>query len=75
MKVIETGVWRGSRIRNAHKAGRCHYWRGQRHDDPADNGRCPVIIEVGDKYFDGELNPHSAGGFGRERYCMAHETE
>lgn len=37
-------------------------------------GRCPNTIHVGDKYFDGEGDPFKAGGFGVERYCMAHES-
>lgn len=50
----------------ARKAGNCVN-RG-----PAEAGNAPECqrtIEVGDVYFDGDLDPYKAGGFGRDRVC------
>lgn len=65
-REVQSGVWEGQAIRTARKAGRCQYWLG------GEKGRCPVIINVGDKYFDGEGDDWKAGGFATERYCLAH---
>ena len=62
---MESGSWLGYTIRRARKSGRCDYWLGER-------GRCTNLIEVGDEYVEGELSDgFKAGGFGRDRYCMA----
>ena len=72
-RQVETGTWIGSPIRTARKAGRCDYWRGVQDDrDPALNGRCPEGIRAGADYFEGEIDPSKAGGFGRQRFCLAH---
>ena len=62
-RQIESGPWLGHAIRRARKAGRCDYWLGER-------GRCTNRIEVGDEYLEGEFSD-DAGGYGRDRYCMA----
>lgn len=67
-RFIEAGDWKGARIRTARKAGRCDYWRGLW-------GRCQNQIEAGETYFDGEMAPDKAGGFGRDRYCLEHIGE
>lgn len=62
---MDAGPWLGHPIRRARKAGRCDYWLGER-------GRCANRIEVGDEYVEGEMSDDfRAGGFGRDRYCMA----
>jgi hypothetical protein len=55
------------RPRKARVAGRCCSFGA------AEAGNAPEClrrIEVGDSYFDGELDPYSAGGFGRDRVCV-----
>jgi hypothetical protein len=66
-RFIESGVWKGQRIRVARKAGRCQYWLG--------DGRCPNHINPGDEYFEGEQDYTRAGGFGLERFCMTHRSD
>lgn len=64
-RTVAGGPLNGYRIRTARKAGRCEFWLGRE--------RCPEQIEVGDDYVEGELSDSfKAGGFGRDRYCMAH---
>jgi hypothetical protein len=32
---------------------------------------CSLTIKAGERYAEGDLDPYSAGGFGRERFCMS----
>jgi len=63
-QIVAGGVWDGAQVRTARKLGRCHYWLG------SGLGRCPVLIQPGDRYFDGEMR--DGHPFARDRYCMAH---
>jgi hypothetical protein len=58
--IVQSGYFKGNRIRTARKAGKC-----------ADFRHCGNMIEVGDLYVEGEGDPYKAGGFGRERLCLA----
>lgn len=54
-------------IRTARKAGRC----ANRHAAIAGNAPgCTLMIEAGDRYLEGDIDPYSAGGFGHDRLCM-----
>ena len=54
-------------IRTARKAGRC----ANRHASLAGNADgCTLTIETGDRYLEGDCDPYSAGGFGRDRICL-----
>lgn len=63
--MIVTGGWLdGHRIRRARVAGQCYGVR-----------RCPYGINPGDFYVEGDPHPDHAGGFGHDRYCMAHSSD
>lgn len=47
----------GRRIRTARKAGRC-------------GDRCGRMINSGDKYVEGDVDPYKAGGFAFDRICL-----
>lgn len=47
-------------IRTARKAGKCAEYR-----------RCGNMINKGDSYVEGDMDPYKAGGFGFDRLCMA----
>lgn len=68
MRYVESGVFKGSCIRRARKAGPCQYGRLR----SGEEARCEKRIEVGDDYFEGDLNDFRAGGFARDRCCMDH---
>lgn len=69
MKTVEDGWLKGSPIRTARKPHRCNYWQGL-----SNGGRCSHIIQIGEQYVEGDGNDE-AGGYGNDRYCMAHITE
>lgn len=56
--VASSGPFKGHAIRVARKAGKCA-------ERPAE-----CRIEVGDRYVEGDVDPYSAGGFGRDRVCL-----
>jgi hypothetical protein len=51
----------------ARVAGRCVSFRAA---EAGNAPECRRIIEVGDTYFDGEMDPYKAGGFGKDRVCV-----
>lgn len=59
-RVAETGWLTGSTIRRARKAGKCAGFR-----------QCGTTIQPGDEYVEGDPQYDNAGGFGRDRYCLA----
>jgi hypothetical protein len=65
MKFMETGWLKGNAVRTARKSYRCDFWKGQ-----SSGGFCRNKIEPGDQYVEGDPNDE-AGGFGRDRVCMA----
>jgi hypothetical protein len=51
----------------ARKAGKCCNY------GPAVAGNAPEchrMIAIGDTYFDGDIDPYKAGGFGKDRVCV-----
>lgn len=56
--VAQSGPFKGHAIRIARKAGKCA-------ERPREHR-----IEVGDRYVEGDRDPYSAGGFGRDRVCL-----
>jgi hypothetical protein len=70
MLKVAAGPFVGNRIRTARKEGRCQYGFCER-----TGARCRGVIKPGDHYVEGEIDPFTAGGFGRERWCMRHFRE
>lgn len=66
-REVAAGVFAGRRIRTARKAGPCQYGRVVVGGPP-----CGATILPGDEYIEGEVDVSKAGGFGCERWCMAH---
>lgn len=64
MAEIQSGPWKGARIRTARKSGQCQHFD--------DRDRCPKMINAGDRYFEGYMDADRGGGFAKERYCMDH---
>jgi hypothetical protein len=56
------------KLHYARKAGRCVSYSAALAGNAPE---CRRTIEVGDPYYDGELDPYSAGGFGHDRVCIA----
>lgn len=52
----------------ARKAGPCV--NGGKPFEAGNAPGCLRSIQVGDTYYDGELDPYKAGGFGRDRVCV-----
>jgi hypothetical protein len=55
-------------LHTAHKAGRCANARAA---SAGNAPGCLLTINVGDRYMEGDFDPGIAGGFGKERVCMA----
>jgi hypothetical protein len=64
-RVVMGGPWDGHRIGKARKAGRCDYNYGK-----SNGGQCQHVIQTGELFVYGEIDPYSAGGFGQHRYCF-----
>jgi hypothetical protein len=62
-EALYLDTWPAGRFRVARKAFRCMYA----------GPRCSRIIQPGHFYFEsGDSSPEVAGGFGGERFCLAH---
>ena len=56
-RVASSGPFKGHNIRIARKPGKCAENFAHR-------------INVGDSYVEGDVDPYSAGGFGKDRVCL-----
>lgn len=57
--------------RTARKAGRCVNGALKSRGTNADvNQNCAGMINPGDRYREGDNDPYSAGGFGKDRVCL-----
>jgi len=64
---ITSGPWTGHLIRRARKSRICEYGITISGDPTS---HCTRVIEPGDLYVEGELNPCKAGGYGQDSYCL-----